>query len=299
MSYVRIDQQLCNGCGWCVRICPHKAIELGNGTAEYIAQECFLCGHCYAVCPENAVLKEGFRDAGYSFADAAYVAPGISDPISLTELIRSRRSCRNYQQKDVPLAILQQLVDVGCAAPSGTNSQGWSYILLPERAAVSQFGEVVGSYYKRLNRQAENPLLRLVLRLFGLRGLENYYRNYYASVKEALTEWEQKRIDRLFHGAPALICVTGSDAASCAAEDALLVTQNMLLAAHAMGLGSCLIGFAVEAAHRSRQVRQALNLQEGETLYAVIALGYPAVAYKRVAPRRVIVPRIVSAEKVD
>ena len=57
-------------------------------------------------------------------------------------------------------------------------------------------------------------------------------------------------MDRLFHGAAAAILVTGRRQASCPAEDALLATQNILLAAHAMGLGSCLIGFAVEAMRR-------------------------------------------------
>ena len=73
--------------------------------------------------------------------------------------------------------------------------------------------------------------------------------------------------------------------ASCPAEDALLATQNILLAAHAMGLGSCLIGFAVEALRRDRSLLKALQIPDGETPHAVIALGYPNETYQRPAGR--------------
>jgi len=191
--------------------------------------------------------------------------------------------------------MLLNLVELGIAAPSGTNSQSWRFRIFSGRAQVEHLGEVVGNYFRRLNRLAQNGFLRGFLQLLGQGGLAAYHQRYYDSVQEALRQWDEEHVDRLFHGAPAVICISGDAVASCPAEDALLAAQNILLAAHAMGLGTCLIGFAVEAARRSRQVRAAVKLPEGEELYAVIAVGYPAVVYQRLTPRRVIVPEIFNS----
>ena len=48
--------------------------------------------------------------------------------------------------------------------------------------------------------------------------------------------------DQLFHGSTAAILTGSNPGVSCPAEDAPLATQNILLAAHSIGLGSCLIG---------------------------------------------------------
>ena len=74
-------------------------------------------------------------------------------------------------------------------------------------------------------------------------------------------------------------------------EDALLASQNILLGAHSLGLGSCIIGFAVEAIKRDRQIRKLLQIPNYESVYAVIALGYPAEKYQRTGLRKKIVPR--------
>ena len=52
-----------------------------------------------------------------------------------------------------------------------------------------------------------------------------------------------------------------------------------------MGLGSCLIGFAVEALRRDQKIKTALNIPGTEKIYAVIALGYPAIPFPRPAGR--------------
>lgn len=74
-------------------------------------------------------------------------------------------------------------------------------------------------------------------------------------------------------------------------EDALLASQNILLAAHSLGLGSCMIGFAVEAIKRDKQIRKLLQIPDDESVYAVIALGYPAERYQRTGLRKKTAPR--------
>ena len=70
------------------------------------------------------------------------------------------------------------------------------------------------------------------------------------------------------------------------------------LAAHAMGLGSCLIGFAVAAMKSDRQIQKKMNIPGKENIYAVIALGYPDESYLRITGRKKPVVRFRPAPEV-
>lgn len=254
------------------------------------------CGHCQAVCPTGAVEIDGLTsslDFCHISETLEAIAPGNYDCSSLVQLMRSRRSCRKYASRQVPLDMLEDLVKVGTTAPSGTNSQSWNFVILPERGDVEILGSLTADFYRQLNAQAKNPLYRFLARLVAGDKLGRYYRQYYDSVNEALREWDEKHVDRLFHGAVAAILVTGKREASCPAEDALLATQNILLAAHALGLGSCLIGFVVEAMRRSSKTRRLMAIPADEEIYSVIGLGFPAMHYPHVAGRRPVQPRVL------
>lgn len=296
MKQVSIDRDSCSGCSICVHICPYGAIQLVDGRAEFCLESCFLCGHCRAVCPSDCVQVPGVADmlGLATLPDSpAVLPPGEGNTTELIALMRSRRSCRQYQETAIDLDLLRDLVKIGTTAPSGTNSQSWNFIVLPTRLDVTAFGEMIGNYYRKLNRMASNPLLRFVVKLFGGDSLGRYYRNYHHSVQRALTLWDEGRQDLLFHGATGAILVTGKQSASCPVEDSMLASQNILLAAHSVGLGSCLIGFAVEAVKRSPAIRQKMKFDADEQIHAVIALGYPAVTYLRPADHREVHPRII------
>jgi MinD superfamily P-loop ATPase len=58
-TIVRIDEELCNGCGLCVTPCAEGAIEVVNGKAHVIGDElCDGAGFCLAVCPTGALSVE-------------------------------------------------------------------------------------------------------------------------------------------------------------------------------------------------------------------------------------------------
>ena len=58
-TIVRIDQDLCNGCGLCVTPCAEGAIEMVNGKAHVVSDElCDGAGFCLAVCPTGALSVE-------------------------------------------------------------------------------------------------------------------------------------------------------------------------------------------------------------------------------------------------
>lgn len=294
---VSLDVSRCTGCELCVDVCPEKIFRVENGQLRLQEGKCMVCGHCLAACPTRAITVMGLSESlGLDHVKEldGTSPPGKYDSETLVQLMRSRRSCRNFLTKPVRLSLLTDLVKIGTTAPSGTNCQAWSFAILPGREEVKAFGGEIAGFYCHLNQMAENPFYRFLSKLTPGDGLNRYYRRYYASVKNGLESWEKDGVDSLFHGATAAIVVMGEKEASCPAEDALLVTQNILLAAHALGLGSCLIGFAVEAARRRAEVRKYIQMEESQEIYSVIALGYSAEKYSRPAGRKVVEPKIIT-----
>ena len=51
-----LDDRLCNGCGWCVAICPVDSLAM-SGPTPWLARPaaCVSCGLCAAVCPTQAI----------------------------------------------------------------------------------------------------------------------------------------------------------------------------------------------------------------------------------------------------
>lgn len=284
-----IDTELCTGCGLCIAVCPDQTISLVAGCAEVCGDKCMACGHCQAACPVQAIeVAEVFVDLGLHHIDEkkAWLAPGTIDAAELVQLLRSRRSVRNYQEKAVPLELLEDLVKIGTTAPSGTNSQAWTFTILTNRRQVEGLGALTASFFRKLNKKAANPLWRLAARLFAGDSLGRYYRRHYQSVRQGLVDWDERGIDHLFHGAPAAILVGGGRQASCPGEDALLASAHILLGAHALGLSTCLIGFVVEAMRHDGSIAEKLAIGRDEEVYAVIAVGYGREIYQRPAGRK-------------
>lgn len=296
---VHIDAEHCTGCGLCVTNCPADTLTMRDGRAAVALDACMACGHCAALCPTGAITVPAPKNTPMAFATFAtsdeWLPYGRADLGPLVQLMRARRSCRSYTEKAVERTLLDDLVKIGTTAPSGTNSQGWTFTILPDRAGVVALGEEVADYFRKLNQLANAPLLRHLLRFCGQPALDRYFRRHYATTAKALREWDETGRDRLFHGATALILIGGKAGASCPTADALLASQNILLAAHAMGLGSCLIGFAVEAMQREPRIAAHLGIPPDESVYSVIALGWPALRYQRLTGRQPIAPRWITA----
>lgn len=292
---IEIDRDLCDGCGTCVTVCPTGTISLVDGKATITGGDSIFCGHCAAICPQKAIRVTAIDEAMSWYktftSEEQWLPPGKYSTPVLVQLMASRRSCRCFTVQPVERAMLEDLIKIGITAPSGTNSQAWTFTILPTRKAVTSFAEQIASYFGRLNTTAEKTMLRLFLKLIGKGELDAYYHGYYQKIKEALEEWHETGKDRLFHGSTAAILVGSKPGASCPAEDALLATQNILLAAHSMGLGSCLIGYAVAAIKKDPSIQQSIGIPSEEKIHAVIALGYPDEVYQRIAGRKKVSPR--------
>ena len=54
---VRVDSIKCTGCGYCVEVCPQKAITINNDVAVINQELCVDYGTCVAICPVNAIYE--------------------------------------------------------------------------------------------------------------------------------------------------------------------------------------------------------------------------------------------------
>lgn len=286
----KIDAEACVGCEACVKVCPNQTISMQNGKAVVSGDRSLNCGHCMAVCPVDAICVEAIDPDSLKFDNfevkEQWLPQGEYDTPELIRLMASRRSCRNFTKRAVEQDILNDLIKIGALAPSGTNCQFWTFSVLPTRSALMVLGNGMAEFFRRLNKTAARPIVRGGLKLIGKPQLYDYYRDYYESVEEGLKDWYERDRDRLFHGATAAIIVGSLKGASCPSEDALLATQNILLAAHSMGLGTCLIGFAVSAMKAEPKLKTTLGIPAAEPVYAVIGLGYPDETYEGLAGRK-------------
>lgn len=290
-----IDPDLCTGCGRCAAVCPSDTLTLVEGKARVTGTESLSCGHCEAACPEGAIRVLGAPADTVAFRTVAVgdraVAPGASDAAEVLRLLGSRRSCRRFASDPVAPLVLDDLVRAGTLAPSGTNSQPWTFTIVPDRPRVEAFARRVADFFRLLNRLSGLRAVRLASRFAPGDPLGFYHANYRDSVSEALDEWERGGRERLFHGAPAAIVIATRPGASTATEDALLAAQNILLAAHALGYGTCLVGFAVAAMHQDPRVQKSLGIPRSEKVQAVIAIGRSTERYVKLAHRKPCVVR--------
>lgn len=164
------------------------------------------------------------------------------------ENIRNRRSVRSFEDKTVPRDVLEAVIEAANQAPSGSNSQPWRFVVVESDTARRKLLETAGPRYRK----------------------------WLSSMPEAFQEM-RRRIDEeisdsVYYSAPAIVFVIGQGGSSI--FDCPLACENIMLAAHSLGLGSCWV-FIGGLAAGDPDVRKMLDLQEGEKVYGPIVLGYP------------------------
>lgn len=169
------------------------------------------------------------------------------------EAIRKRRSVRSYEEKPVPKEILNAIIDAGNQAPSAMNSQPWRFVVV-EKAELKK------------------KLLSAAL---------PHARNIIESVKDADPERYTQIMKRynelpdpIYYSAPVVLFVIGSG--RYADHSCPLACENIMLAAYALGIGSCWVGFG-SMVTGDQEVIKALDLGKDEKIYGPIVLGYPKV----------------------
>ncbi len=91
-----------------------------------------------------------------------------------------------------------------------------------------------------------------------------------------------------YYGAPTLVLVFVSANNENGLQDGSCVLQNMMLAAHALGLGSCWINREIQMfnMHEGKELMQKMGLPEGLAGVGAISLGYEATEPAAPKPRK-------------
>src|SRR5512135_3277983 len=169
----------------------------------------------------------------------------------ILEAIRKRRSIRSYETKPVPRHILKTIIEAGNEAPSAMNSQPWRFVVVEDREA------------KRKLLGAALPQAKKITELVKDVDPERY---------EAIKKRYAELPDPVYYSAPAIVFVIGNG--RYAAHSCPLACENMMLAAHSLGLGSCWVGFG-SMVTEDAEARKLLDLADDETIFGPILIGYP------------------------
>lgn len=255
---VIINEALCIGCGACEADCLARAIRVKDGKAGVI-KDCFHCGHCVAVCPAEAVRLEG---DGYRMEDVIPFDPAVCrvTPEVTLNLIKTRRSIRQFQKRQVERDVVEKILEAGRFSPTGSNSQNVSYLVF---------------------REQMEELRALAMEEFRkLKGDEEAFGRIYPPPM-SLDRVDFADDDFMFKGAPAVIVTVSPHTVNAAVASA-----NMELMAVALGVGVVYIGFFVRLAAKNERVREFLGLKPEDQVVTCLSLGYPNVSYYRSTPRK-------------
>lgn len=252
---IKIDKNVCIGCGRCVTDCISRNLVLDEQKAE-AKGDCYLCGHCVALCPANAVsIPE------YDMKDVEELTQeeGRLDSSRLLKAIKFRRSIRNFQNMPVSQEHLAQLVQAGRYSATARNTQGCRFIFVQQE--LEAFKSLV---WDQIGKMLEGPEHEAV-KMYG-----GFYKSHLKNSGK----------DFLFRNAPAVLFIAADDI-----TDSGLAAQNMELMGTSLGLGFLYNGYLRRATDMIPQARTWLGT-EGKKLGVCALVGYPAITYLRTAPRR-------------
>lgn len=244
---VKIDKGKCIGCGLCVKTCVAHNIELKDKKAKIILSDCLMCGQCTAVCPKEAVSVTGFDPGQVKVKRDVQL-----DPRDVLDVIRFRRSVRQFRDKAVPQEVIGQILEAGRLTHTAKNKQDVSFVVLDKEK--DRIEQMAVSLFKKIKPAADifSPMSR------------------------------HNKIDKhfFFFDAPIVIVVLAEDKIN-----GILAAQNMEFVAEANGLGVLFSGYFTMAANTSIKIRKALKIPKKKYVAMTLVLGYPKVKYLRSVQR--------------
>ena len=164
--------------------------------------------------------------------------------MSVIETIHRHRSIRKYKQDPVPEDLLKNILEAGIRASSSGNMQAYSIIISRDRSLREQLFEP----HMHQSMVLDAPVLLTFCADFH-------------------------RMRRWLHLSGAPDSFDNFMSFMVAAIDAILVSQNVALAAESEGLGICYLGSTLA---NCDQIGEILNIPRGVVPVVGFTLGYPA-----------------------
>ncbi|MEZ5320216.1 MAG: nitroreductase family protein [Vicinamibacterales bacterium] len=197
--------------------------------------------------------------------------------MTATEAIATRRSIRSFTPDPVDEAQVRALLEAAVQAPTAMHVEPWVFLVIQDRAALKRYSDV-----------AKTTMVREA----------DLYRDLHDPSVTPKNGGFLKALARpdfnVFYNAGTVILIACRQTSPFVVGDCWLAAENLMLEAHALGLGTCCIGSALPA-FQDRAVRSELGLPEDLTVMAAIVVGVPA---ERPAPRGRKPPFILTWKKL-
>jgi F420 biosynthesis protein FbiB-like protein len=185
----------------------------------------------------------------------------LASPETLTGWMRGRRSVRRYHDTPLPAALIERLIDAARHAPSAHNRQPWRFALLQDHARKARLADAMGARL-RADRAAdgddaaaiEADVARSRARIVSAPAV--IVASFTLADMDAYPDPRRAEAERLM-----------------AVQGTAMAVQNLLLLAHAEGLGAC---WMCAPLFCPDTVKQALVLPDDWQPQALVTLGYPA-----------------------
>ncbi len=159
---------------------------------------------------------------------------------AVIETIMTRRSVRDYKDEAVNREQMAKVIECGIYAPSAMNMQPWAVRVVDDKTFLDGVTEIAVKQNPKLKEQAN---------------FRNFFRN-----------------------APTVAFIACPEESYSGEYDCGLLSENMMLSAWSMGIGSCCLGSVVPVmnSEEAKPYMERLQLPEGYKLQVAIAFGYPA-----------------------
>ncbi len=189
----------------------------------------------------------------------------------LFAIMQSRRSIRRYQDRPVPDDIIRRLLDAAIWAPSAHNRQPWRFAVIVDPERRAGLARAMGQPF-RTDLEAEG---------LAAEAVEQQLTRSYQRISQApaliMLFLSMSQMDQ--HSS----LVRQQGERILAIQSVALAAQNLMLAAHAEGLGAC---WMCAPLFCPDVVRAELDLPADWEAQALITLGYPA--QERVSERSLV-----------
>ena len=164
-------------------------------------------------------------------------------------LIVDRASTRSYCYEDLSQQVVRSLLEAGVRAPTALHQEPWSFVVVQDRDLLQRISD------------AAKPLFIQQLSRVGV------------PHEKASHPFLDPHFN-VFYDAGALIVVCADPHLPFIEADCWLAAENIMLAATAMGIGSCAIGSAL-AALNLPEVKSELDIPDSLTAIAALIVGIP------------------------
>jgi nitroreductase len=165
------------------------------------------------------------------------------------ELLKKRRSIRDFENKDVPLEIINEIINESCLAPSATNGQPWRFIIINNKNVIKRLSdESKKNHISSIEKNPNSPIKKY--------------------------EEELRNPDfNVFYNAPCLVFIVGSKQVRTLYMDCSLAACYFMFSASAKGLGTCWIGLGMYI--QDPALLELIGMPEEHNIVAPLIVGYP------------------------